>query len=160
VIVTMTERKLTYPYERALSYALWLLGQRMRTKAELRERLAKKGALPEDVERVIMRLEDLDYLDDASFAEAYVSSRKRKKGRLAISRELAQKGISGELREAALEEVDEDAQLKTAGELIDRNRWRWSGKPQARAKAFAFLARRGFPAGIALEALDKSDLKD
>jgi regulatory protein len=132
----------------------------MRSTAQLRERLVKKGAGPEDIERVLTKLEELRYLDDAGFAEAFVNSRKRKKGRLAIARELAQKGITGELREAALAGVDEQAQLATARQLVAKNLWRWSAKPKARAKAFAFLARRGFPGEIVQRALEGSGLSD
>lgn len=148
-----------YPFERAWNYALWLLGRQMRSKAQLKGRLEKKGARADTVARVMARLEELNYLDDAAYAELYVASRKRKKGSLAIAQELRQKGIAAATSQAALAQVDEKAQLQTAKSLIEKNLWRWSGKPQARAKAFAFLARRGFPGEIVKRAIEESALE-
>ena len=53
----------------------------------------------------------LDLVDDAQFAESYVRSRasSRKLSRSAIRRELATRGVTGELAESALEQrTDED----------------------------------------------------
>lgn len=149
-----------YPFERAWNYALWLLGRQMRSAAQLRARLGKKGATPADIERVIQKLLELRYLDDAGFAEAYVRGHKHKKGSLALARELAHKGIPEELRETALHGLGEGEQLKTARALVEKNRWRWQGKPRAKSRAFAFLARRGFPAEVARHALEASGLSD
>jgi SOS response regulatory protein OraA/RecX len=53
--------------------------------------------------------------------------------------------------------LDEATQLGSAAALVQKNLWRWRGEPRARyAKAYAFLARRGFPADIVRRALEQT----
>lgn len=149
---------MAYDYERAMSYTLWLLGRRDYSEKELRDRLARTGAEPGDVDRLIARLIDLDLIDDAKYAAAFVRSRRRKKGVFAIRRELQRKGIAGAAADRALEPLTDDAQLATAIRLLDKHAWRFAaGDDRARARAYAFLARRGFPAEVAGEALRTSE---
>ncbi|ADI15043.1 regulatory protein RecX [Truepera radiovictrix] len=144
-----------YPYERAWRYALWLLGRQAYTGAQLQERLRRKGATPETVERVLAKLVDLEFVDDALYAEAYVRSRSRNKGALRLRQELFHKGVNEELVEKALGALDERAQVEAASALVEKNLWRWKGEPRERyAKAYAFLVRRGFPADVVRAALE------
>lgn len=150
-----------YDYDRAISYTFWLLGRRDYTEKELRDRVARKGATPADVERVIARLEDLGLIDDAKYAAAYVRSRQRKKGPFAIRRELLRKGISETLAETALTPLTEQRQLAAATDIVSRHGWRFEDRDaRAKSRAYAFLARRGFPPDIVGEALRASGLFD
>lgn len=152
---------MAYDYDRAISYTLWLLGRRDYSEKELRDRLARKGAEPADVDRVIERLADLGLVDDAKYAAAFVRSRRRKKGAFAIRRELRRKGIEGMAADRALEPLTEDAQLATAVRLLDKHAWRFAAADdRARARAYAFLARRGFPPDVAGAALRTCELFD
>jgi regulatory protein len=148
-----------YPYERAWNYALWLLGRQAYTGAQLREKLVRKGAAPETVARVLARLTELTLLDDAHYAEAYVHSRSRNKGALKLRQELLYKGVREELVEKALGTLEGSAQVEAARALLAKNLWRWRGEPRERyAKAYAFLARRGFPVDVVKAALERSPL--
>lgn len=152
---------MAYDYDRALSYTLWLLGRRDYTEKELRDRLARKGAEPADIDGVIARLVELDLVDDAKYARAFVRSRRRKKGIFAIRRDLRRKGIGGREADAALEPLTDEAQLATAKRLLERHAWRFEDRDErARARAYAFLARRGFPSDVAGEAVRDSGLFD
>lgn len=148
-----------YPYERAWNYALWLLGRQAYTGAQIEQKLVRKGATPETVERVLAKLIDLKFLDDALYAEAYVRSRSRNKGPLRLRQELFHKGVDEGLVEKALGTLEARAQIETALALLEKNLWRWKGEPRERyAKAYAFLARRGYPVDVVREALERSTL--
>lgn len=115
---------------------------------------------PELAAELLDRLEEFGLLDDAAFAEGFVNSRRTRKGRIALSRELRSKGVAEEIIDETLAPLDDAAQLETAVELLERNAWRFEGvdRRRNRARAFAFLARRGFPAGVAADALERADL--
>lgn len=152
---------MSYGYDRALSYTLWLLGRRDYSEKELRDRLARKGAEPMDVERVIARLVDLELVDDEKYAAGFVRTRRRKKGSLALRQELRRKGIQGEIAEAALAPVTHSSQVETARRILGKHAWRFEDRdPRARSRAFGFLARRGFPPDVVHEALRASGLFD
>lgn len=150
-----------YTYERSLGYAFWLLSRRAYTTRELREKLRGKAAEPEVIERVVARLLELRYLDDESYAESYVRSRARKKGRLALRRELYHKGVSERVVEEALGALEPEMQVERAAALVERQRWRFQ-KGDARkdyARAYAFLARRGFTGEVVKAALERAAVR-
>ncbi len=148
-----------YDAKRAWNYALWLLGRQSYTGAQVAKKLAGKGATPETIEQVLGKLAELKLIDDALYAESYVRSRSRNKGALRLRQELFHKGVAEGLVEKALGELDEAAQVETALSLLKKNLWRWKGEPRERyAKAYAYLARRGYPVEVAREALGRSSL--
>ncbi len=151
-----------YTYERSLNYVLWLLARKAYTEAELRGKLAKKEAAPEIVERVMARLAELRYLDDALYAEGYVQSRKHRKGRLALRRELVYKGVAETVVEETLAAIAPAEQLELAAALLEKQAWRFKKDDPRKsyAKAYAFLARRGFTSEVVKEALEQAKLFD
>lgn len=142
--------------EKAWNYALTLLTRRAHTEAEISERLARRRAPPAVIDDVLSRLRRYQLVDDEAFAESFVRSHSPRKGSLALRRDLLRKGVPEEITEESLVELDEVIQAETAGTLLDRNAWRFRGPDgrRNRARAFAFLARRGFPVPVVLDALD------
>ena len=150
-----------YDYDRALSYTLWLLGRRDYSEKELRDRLTRKGAGAADIDRVIARLDDLDLVDDARVAAGLVRVRRKKRGVFALRRELRRKGIVGSTAEDALAPVTHESQLAAALRILERHAWRFEDRDaRSRARAYAFLARRGFPPDVVREALGASERFD
>ena len=154
-----------YTYERSWNYVLWLLGRKSYTKAQIREKLVKKEAEAEIIERVMLKLEDLHFVDDEQFAEAYVRSRQKQKGRIALRRDLYQKGVTEEVVDKTLEPLELEGQVEAATVLLTKNAWRFRKKDplkddprKNRAKAYAYLARRGFTGDVVKEALKTADL--
>jgi len=165
--------------ERAWNYLLFLLSRRSYTVAELRERLLRRGLPEEEAEPLLERLAELRLVDDALYAEQYVSSRKEARGRILIRQELRRKGVDPELVDSEVEELTPQQQADAATALLEKNAWRYrpsepaegddsGGAPddaerfarreqvyKARAKAFGFLARRGFGAEAASAALER-----
>jgi regulatory protein len=148
--------------EQAWLYALALLTRRSHTEAELRERLLRKQAKEPVVDEVLERLAHYQLVDDGEFAEAYVRTHGTRKGSIALRHELLRRGVPDETAESSLEPLDRDAELANAERLLERNAWRFRGSDarRERARAFAFLARRGFPGEVVATALERCDWLD
>src|SRR3954464_10962026 len=102
--------------EQARALCLRLLTARARTRAELAERLTKRG-YPDDVSaRVLDRLADVGLVDDHDFAEQWVRSRRANagKGKRALLSELRTKGVDDEVIAAALADDDPGAERARA----------------------------------------------
>ncbi len=146
-----------YPFERAWNYVLWLLGRQAYTTGQLKDKLTRKGATEETVSRVLDKLLELKLVDDALYAETFIRTRSRNKGAVRLRQELFRKGVAEPLVDQAVGNLDEATQLGSAVALAQKNRWRWKGEPRARyAKAYAFLARRGFPVDVVRGALEQT----
>lgn len=150
-----------YPYERAWNYALWLLGRQAYTTGQLKDKLTRKGATEETVSRVLDRLLELKLVDDALYAETFIRSRSRNKGAIRLRQELFRKGVAEPLVDKAVGKLDESVQLGAAVALAQKNRWRWKGESREQyAKAYAFLARRGFSVEVVRGALEQTFTSD
>ena len=142
--------------------ALWHLGRRALTTAELRERLKKKAARhpPEEqstawIDALIERLSQSLLLDDGKVAQGRVTSaRARGLSRRRIEQKL--RGVDVEVRAEAFAVVDDasasDADLAAAITWAKKKRLA-EKDPQ---KALAALARQGFSFSIAKAALSSS----
>jgi regulatory protein len=155
--------------ERAWDYLLYLLGRRDHTVDELRRRLLRRGIDEARAEALLVRLAELGLVNDRAFSERYVAARGRTRGRLAVSAELRRKGVAEELVERATEALSPERQREAAASLLQRFAWRYRPAAPAgpdaareelealrrsRARAFAFLARRGFTPEIATHAVE------
>jgi len=139
---------------------LWLLGRKPYTKKQLRDKLVKKEAEAEVIEQVMEKLERLKFVDDQGYADMYVRSRQKRKGRIALRRELFQKGVAEEIVDKTLEPFETETQVDTATSILIKNAWRFQkeDRRKSHAKAYAFLARRGFTSDVVREALEAADL--
>ncbi len=151
-----------YDYKRSFNYCIWLLSRRAYTEKGLIDKLKKKEAKAEVIEEVITKLKKIKYLDDQVYTEMYINSRKRSKGANAIRTELWRKGVSEEIIESALSELSSELQLETAINIVLREKWRFSKGDikKDKARAYAFLSRRGFSSDITQAALSASKLFD
>lgn len=163
--------------EQAWEYLLLLLGRQAYTLAELRRKLERRGA-GELADELLARLVELRLADDAAYAEQYVAARSASRGRMALARELRAKGVDAELVGTEVGKLPHAQQVAAARELLERNAWRYRPQPgtgdgltggaggsldaeraafealrRAKAKAFAFLARRGFEPDAVAEAI-------
>ena len=148
-----------------MAYLLRLLTRRDYAAAELDERLRRKGAPDEVRAAALERLRELDLIDDARVAEALVRAGAHRKGRLALRRDLRQRGVDAAAVDAALRPLDDDQQADAARGVLRKEGWRFaSGDARKdRAKAAGFLRRRGFDGdavGAALETAFDADGSD
>ncbi|MCF7941631.1 MAG: recombination regulator RecX [Spirochaetia bacterium] len=122
--------------------ALDLLAMRDHSVQELRLKLIKRSYDEQVIERVIADLIASRLLDDRRFAEIWIRIRLRKRPMsiMMLIAGLAQKGISHEIAQEAVEEAQIDTQ-----ELVQRAvlKYRKSGEDPVRF--IARLVRKGFP---------------
>jgi regulatory protein len=103
-----------------LSRAIALLARRAHSQSELRRKLRLKGYEAGAVEAAMVRLVELGYINDQAFARGLVRRRGALRGPLALSAELAAKGVDRADAEAAVAEFDPEAQLVSATRLVER----------------------------------------
>lgn len=139
--------------QRALDHALRFLAVRARSVAEVRARLTRYGYDATTIDAVIQQLEELGYLDDATFAlllaRDYLDA-PRPRGEFVILAKLREYGVDEATAHAALARALEDAD-ETPHERVRRAAERWCrrlrpGDDRARAarRLYNHLARAGF----------------
>jgi len=137
-----------------LQLALAALQRRERSRAELRDWLARRGVGEEEAGAALSRLEELGELDDARFARRYAEDKRELSGwgPERIREALLSRGVALEDVEAALDADSQDEQLDRAAELLERKGGDLDSDV-ARGRALGFLTRRGYDYEIAYEAV-------
>jgi regulatory protein len=139
----------------AFDRALRLLAAHDRTAFDLRRRLERRADAA-TVERVLVRLRALGYLDDERFAAAFTEREALERGAGArlVRAALRAHGVADEVarREAARAG---DAELETARRLAMRGAARLAASdPQTRVRRLAAqLARRGYRPAVVYQAV-------
>jgi regulatory protein len=132
--------------------ALGLLAVRQRSGRELERRLVQAGFEPDEVSTELTRLETVGLIDDEAFARAVVEGRMGSRGesRRVVAGKLAQAGVSSDVALVALDEAP-DSEQDRADRLAESRAHRVAGlDPQvAYQRLYGFLARRGYPYGVA-----------
>jgi regulatory protein len=128
-------------YDRAIRF----LGFRSRSEAEVRRYLRDKNYTDDVIEETVNRLVAQNYLDDEAFARFWLENRAqfRPRGRQGLRYELREKGISDQIIDSLLANLDEEALAWTA---VENKRARWANLPEQafKKKTVDFLSRRGF----------------
>jgi regulatory protein len=105
------------------------------------------------VEAALARLSEARYLDDAGYAARVARTRLRHDGlgRHRIRQDLRLRGVDQNTAEAGIAEAVAEVPEAEALEKVAQRYWRThpSDEPSVRLrKLWAFLVRRGFPAGL------------
>ena len=145
------------PEDRAFERALRALNRRERTTAELAAWLAQRGFTPATVDAVLDRLTETGGLDDARFARIYAEDKRELAGWGAerIRTELHARGVAPGLIDAALRAVTPEGEAERATALLAKRGAPLDGDA-ARARALAFLLRRGYPSEVAYDAVRRA----
>ncbi|MFI7579850.1 RecX family transcriptional regulator, partial [Kocuria kalidii] len=154
------------PREVARAIVLRQLTASAKSRKQLEDKLADRN-VPEDVAREVLdRFEEVDLVDDAQYAQLYVRSRatSRKLSRSAIRRELATRGVTGEIAESALEQRTDEDEREDAAELVRRklpaelDLTDRAARDRAVRRLVGMLGRKGYPPGLAF-AVVKDELE-
>src|SRR6476469_2716264 len=143
--------------EQARNLCLRLLTARARTRSELEGQLTKRGFPDEVSNRVLDRLAQVGLVDDADFAEQWVSSRRTNagKGKRALAAELRTKGVDNDVITAALAGIDAEAERERAEQLVrDKLRREKLGDDddtKVARRLVGMLARRGYNQTMAFD---------
>lgn len=128
---------------------LYLITDYDRSEQNIRQKISMAGYRGSFVDDAIDSLKEYGYIDDLRFARYYAESMRDTKGRsaFAISRSLYEKGISRDVIDTVMGEldIDEDAQilkaLSSKGYNEDNIR---QIDDKERQKLISFLMRKGF----------------
>ena len=135
--------------EKALNY----LGRFARTEQQVADYLARKEFPPEEINATIAYLREHKFVDDRAFAESFLQSRLRRlDGPLKIRQMLLQKGIAKALVDSLLKtQYPSELQIESAAALLEKRMARRSAGKE-RQKLYRFLASRGFPGYVIIQA--------
>jgi regulatory protein len=137
----------------ARQICLKMLTAAPRTRAQLATALARRGVPAEAAEAVLDRFAEVQLIDDAMFARAWVESRHHGRGlaRRALAAELRQRGVETNDIKAAVSDLDPEREYATARALIERRLpgTRGLARPARFRRLMGVLARKGYPEGLA-----------
>lgn len=141
----------TQPQGSAFQAAVGLMARRSHSQTELRRKLARRGYSEPEVAAAVARLAEIRLQDDGEFALSHVRRRSGSHGPLALSAELAARGVDRGLADQALLAFTPEAQLASATELAGRlaARSRPAGYQELLDSVGSKLVRRGFGPGVA-----------
>jgi regulatory protein len=141
----------------ARGIALRKLTSSARTRQELVRALQAKNVPQGVIDAVLDRLQGVGLVDDASFAEGWVSSRQQRRhlSRRLLRRELQAKGVDQSHIDRALDRVDRDAELSSARALVERKQAAMNGlsRDVQYRRLAGMLSRRGFDTAITTQVL-------
>ena len=144
-------------------YALKSLGARAHSVGELREKLRRRAERAGDIDGVLARLKEHQYLDDRRYAESFASARlaNEKLGRTRVIRELRARRVAPAVAERTVGKVYQGVEETALIEEWIRRKYRTApreGLFQDRkdlAAAYRRLARAGFRTGEILKVLKR-----
>ncbi len=144
----------------AYADGLKLLARRELSEAQVRQRLARKGHAPTDIDEAVERLRDERAIDDARVAEAIArtATSVRRRGKLRVRMQIQQAGIDKDTAKRAVDEVfggiDEDALIEAA--LRKRLRHRDTiADDREFQRLYRFLAGQGFESDKIIRMLER-----
>ena len=128
---------------RAKDYVFRLLALCPRTEKELNIKMRNKGFTSDTIDNVIAVIKEYRYIDDAGYAQIWISDRCRMKpmGKRRLYQELYTKGVEKEIINQALTGLTPELEYSMARRIVDRKMAKGRLEPR---KMFSFLMRRGF----------------
>lgn len=151
ITALQTEDDLENAYQRALNF----LSYRSRSEQEIRQNLHKAKVADEIIDAVLDKLRAGSFVNDNEFAREWVENRIkfRPRGKRALSSELYQKGISNQIIEETLQDLNEEqlaydlARKKMAKHIhLERKAFQ--------KKMYGYLSRRGFDYSLSKEVIN------
>lgn len=147
--------------EKALQKIRHYCAYQERCHAEVRDKLYSMGLHKPDVETLLTRLIEEDYLNETRFAIQFAGGHFRMKqwGRVKILHALQQKRLSAYSIKAAMKEIGDEDYMAVLQKLA-RTRWnslRGEQYLKRQAKTTSFLLGRGYESALVQQAIQ--DLK-
>lgn len=139
--------------DKACNYALFLLGIKLRTEGELREKLKMKKYESVIINKVIHRLKENRYINDQNYAEVYLENLKKYKtfGFYGIKKKLMEKRLPSQIIERVLNEgLGEEEEIKIAKRFL-KNRELGIINYEDKQKLAQKLKARGFRSGVVMK---------
>lgn len=145
---SIEEIKKAGSYDVGLQLALNYLSYQLRSKKEIYDYLKEKEILVEDRKKIVLRLEEMNLLNDAAFSESYVRTLMRtgEKGPKMIIQQLKRKGIDDEDIQHGLTFYTMENQVEVAVIVAGKamKRYRTKSFKDALQKVKLHLVQKGF----------------
>ena len=140
--------------KQAENFIVWHLSQRDLTVHEARQKMVKKQKWPsETINNVINKCVKNKWLDDVKYVENFIRSEQKwnQSGKYAIKMKLIKKGVSVDLIEEGLNNIDADHEITAAKELLIKNVAKMGGLTDEKKtqRLLGLMSRKGYPASIA-----------
>ncbi len=147
----ITEDEIEKAYQRALNF----LSYRNRSEQEIRLNL-QKHQIPETIiQPVLERLRERSLINDREFTQKWIENRREfhPRSKRALRSELYRKGISDQIIEEALQDInEEELALELARKKI--RKLKNLDKSTFQEKMYGFLSRRGFHYSLSKEVVN------
>jgi regulatory protein len=142
--------------QRCHNAALYYLSYRQRSEAEIRQRLQRHGYDGEDIDKALVRLKEQGLVDDTAFAQFWRENRETfsPRSRRLTKLELKRKGLSSEIIEQVISEIDDQDSAYRAA-LNRARRLSLTDYQEFRQRLGGYLGRRGFSYSIIKEITEK-----
>ncbi len=143
-------------YQRCYNAAVRFLGYRPRSEAEIKQRLQRHGYDADDIEKTLAKLKEQGLVDDIAFARYWRENRETfsPRSRRLTKMELKRKGLSSDVIEQVISEIDEkDSAYRAA--LSRARRLSLNDYQIFRQRLGSYLGRRGFNYGIIKEIIER-----
>ena len=127
-------------YEASLEKGIFLLSLKDRTKKEIQMKLNEKYRNEKMVEKAVLKLIELGYIDDLNYAIFYINSRKYGKQRITYN--LLQKGLNKEKIEEAYSTIQDETEKDIEEEKLKKVILKNIKKDEK--KLVQYLVRQGF----------------
>ena len=143
-------------YFSCLHAASHFLAHRPRSKREVDMRLQQRGFSRETIDTVLNKLEEKKLLDDAEFARAWTENRMSfsPRSKLLVRQELKLKGISDDLLNETIADLDDDENAYQAG-LKKRHLFKLLPREEFTTKLSRYLQTKGFGYSVTKNAIDR-----
>lgn len=140
---------------------LYQLARGAKSTHTLRQILEKREIEPEIANAVIERFIEVGLIDDVSYAETVVNSRRKFKGLAtsAIKRELNQKGVDAAVVEQVTADITPEGELAMAVDLAIKRIARMASLDHdvRQRRLTGYLARKGYSSSIVLAAAKQAE---
>jgi len=130
-----------------------MLARRDYGRAELVQRLSRRGVAADEIESVLDEVTALGFLSDARYAESLVRQKQGRYAKRAIAHTLKERGVDRDTAEAALSTLETTDEMDEALALW---RKRCGAPPQderERNRQLRFLLSRGYSTTVAFKVL-------
>ncbi len=142
---------------KAYDQALNFISLRKRSRREVADYLKRKTYEAQTIDRTLLRLTELKFIDDSDFAQSWVRDRQQLKPRSkrVLEQELRQKGIDREIVEQVLADLSDEEELATIRQLASKKLTQ--AKYQDQQKLINYLVGQGFTYSLVKRALTEED---
>jgi regulatory protein len=149
--------------EALMNYAARSLSRRAQSISELRNKLVRKAAVPEDVADVLARLKESGLVNDQQFAGSFANWRKENQGlgKTRVLRDLMSRRVASAVAKQAVEAVFEGSDETAMIEQFLARKYRGKDlnsllqEEKHLASAFRRLRLAGFSAGNSIRVLKR-----